>query len=182
MFGSSLYLAASNSHDEIVDAIFSAGIDVNALREDRHSPLFAAIKSQNKRVTEILIRAGAILNPESESWSGCVRRGKVSGNILIAAIQWGDHTLIKNLVEASADVNAFGNATEESFEKCSCITPLTAAVMRRDFYLINYLISAGAEVDPGCDCDPNIRTTLSAAVIDQDLELVDFLLRAGANP
>jgi ankyrin repeat protein len=181
MFGTSLYRAVSNNHDEIVDAILSAGMDVNAMGKVRHSPLFAAIKNQNKRVTEILINAGAILNPKSEPWPNCVQREKVSGNILIAAIQWGDHTLIKNLVEAGADVNAFGK-TSDYHSKCSCIRPLTAAVMKNDFDLVNYFISAGAEIDLPSDCDGKIMTTLSAAVGNQDFELVDFLLRAGANP
>jgi ankyrin repeat protein len=172
-----------NNHDEIVDAILSAGMDVSAMANVGHSALLAAIKNRNKRITEILINTGAILNTKSEScFSNCFQHGNVSGEILITAIQWGDHTLIKNLVEAGADVNAFGTASPKTSSECFCIRPLTAAVIRKDFYLINYLISAGAEIDPGSDCNCKIMTTLSAAVRNQDFESVDFLLHAGANP
>jgi ankyrin repeat protein len=174
MFGRSLCMAVSNNHDEIVDAILSAGMDVSAMANVGHSALLAAIKNQNKRVTEILINAGAILKPKN---------GKVSGDILIAAIQWEDHALIKNLIEGGADVNAFGDSSAECYDsKCSYIRPLTAGVMRKDFYLINYLISAGAEIESSSDCYSQTMTTLSAAVRNQDFKLVDFLLRAGANP
>jgi ankyrin repeat protein len=182
MFGRSLYMAALNNQVEIIGTILSAGMEVNAMAKVEDSALLAAIKNQHKRVTEILINAGAMLNPKSESGSNCIQRGKASGNILITAIQLGDLTVIKNLVEAGADVNAFGNASTEPYWECSCIRPLTAAVMRKDFYLINYLISAGAVIDPGSDCDGKTMTVLSAAVRNQDFELVDFLLHAGANP
>jgi ankyrin repeat protein len=182
MSGRSLFLAASKKHVEIIDAILSAGMEVNAMAKVGHSALLEAIKNQHTRITDILINAGATLNPESSSFPNCIQRGNTSGNILITAIQWGDHTVIKNLVEAGADVNAFGNASKETYSECSCIMPLTAAVMRKDFYLINYLISEGAEIDPGSDCDGKIMTTLSAAVRNQDFESVDFLLHAGANP
>lgn len=134
---------------------------------------------EKKTTIRRFINAGAILSSENKAKPGCVGRHKVSGVLLVSAIEWGDYALIKGLIEAGANIDALGSS-DSIYWDCWCVTPLTAAIRKNDLNLVNYLIRAGAAINnpPGCMG----MTALSAAVRNRDLKLVDYLIQLGANP
>jgi ankyrin repeat protein len=83
-------MAVLNGHEAVVDALLSAGADVNVTTKHGQPLLLAVIRNQNKKVTKIIIKAGANLNKETRYSLYCSKRHKVSGDVLIAAIQWGE--------------------------------------------------------------------------------------------
>ncbi|RDL41644.1 uncharacterized protein BP5553_01623 [Venustampulla echinocandica] len=177
-FGKSLIIAVSKGRDEVADALCSAGADINAI------PLLLAIRKKNKRIVRNLISAGARLNTESKCLS-CYGYHKVSGNILISAIEWGDRTVIEDLLQAGANIDALGTYSERWITKCcfnSNMTPLAAAILAKDSNLVRYLISAGAAVNFPRDCMPTCIgvTPLVAAILTNDSNLVRYLISAGA--
>ncbi|KAH8745613.1 ankyrin repeat-containing domain protein [Hyaloscypha finlandica] len=190
-FGQSIRMAVSNHHDKVVDALLSANADVNATNDVGKTALLAATQNQNKRIIGNLTSytsAGALLNTESKCCFVCMsnnKHHKVFGDVLIAAIQWGDYSVVKGLVEAGANIDALGKVSGGSrmgWYGCSCMTALTAAMMAKDSILVDYLMGEGAAVNNPPNCVTTSMTPLSAAVRNRNLELVDSLIQQGADP
>ncbi len=93
----------------------------------------------------------------------------VSLRPLSLAIQYnGNPQIIKELIEAGADVNA---------RDSSLIPPLMGAVYANDFEIIKILIIAGADVNAQ---DGQGRTALTWARLERKWEIVKMLIEAGA--
>jgi ankyrin repeat protein len=97
------------------------------------------------------------------------------------AIRWGDDSVIEKLLNAGASLNAPG-ATDNYMAqyKCTCITPLTAAIMEENLPLVDKLISMGAAVNNPSDFASGSMTPLTAAIMEENLPLVDKLISMGA--
>ncbi len=151
----------------------------------RGTGILIAIQIRDKRLTETLISAAAMLNIESECCTICQeldRRHNVSGTTLISAIEWGDFNVVSSHVKAGARVDALGIRSSTSPHECMCTTPLAVAIMGKDSTIINFLLSEGAPVNNPPGPLRTSLTPLSAAVRSRDLELVDHLIERGANP
>ena len=85
------------------------------------------------------------------------------GDALRAAIQWGNLSLIKELIWMGIDV---GEAA------------LEVSVEKKDMKCTQLLLDAGANVN--CKCTGS--SALRAAVSNNDIGMVDYLLSVGANP
>ncbi|KAH8821773.1 ankyrin repeat-containing domain protein [Xylogone sp. PMI_703] len=167
--GNSVFLAVSNSDEEILNLLLSAGADIN-----NTMALTKAIQDKNKNMFEVLIQRGAKLN--QEIYCRLCGLDRISGWPLVAAIEWGDESVIDTLLASGADIDAlkhyvFGDG---------CRSPLTTAILKRNRDLVYRLIHLGAVVNNPIDF-PNHHTSLSAAIHIGDLQLARFLINAGAD-
>ncbi|OBT65062.1 hypothetical protein VE03_05223 [Pseudogymnoascus sp. 23342-1-I1] len=185
-FGGSLYWAISNRRDEVVDTLLCAGADVNGMISRGRTPLLAAIDTENEALLERLIGMGALLNSDAPYSAACSGIHGVSGHELTAAISWGNSIVINRLLEMGADIEAFGSLRYHRTDSCSCIRPLTAAIMAKNSDLVNELIRRGVKINNALDYGPlpyGLRMTpLAAAFQSRDFEMVDFVIKEGANP
>lgn len=202
-FGDSLYLAISKRQDEVIDTLLSAFANVNTMGPGGQTPLFAAIRTRNKKVLERLMGMGAKLNPRVPSATSCSGVHDLSGNALIAAIGQGDSDVVKYLLDWGADTEAFGvdhlhgsvhRRERETYgitglfllrHPCYCIRPITAALVANNSDLVYDLIRRGVKINNPLDgYSPNPRsrmTPLAAAILIRDPEMVNLIIREGAN-
>lgn len=187
-FGECVLLAVRNGWDDIVDILLSAGADVNDVFLGE-TALRVAIEKKNQKTILKLIKANSLLSTEITDdddrgiTSSCFYHHKVCGDPLIMAIEWGDNFVVEKLLNAGASIDALGSvAGLRRFSACECITPLTAAIMRKNLNLVDSLISRGAAVNNPPNSADTSMTPLAAAVRIQHSELMESLLQRGANP
>jgi len=172
----------------MLDTLLSAGADVNAVSDSGQTALVTAIRKRNRNAALALIDANSITCTETtlnrnnkKSTSSGVHHHEVHGDALILAIQWGDDSVVEKLLNAGASVNALGAADDYMAQcKCTCITPLTAAIMEENLPLVNKLISMGAAVNNPSDSASSSMTPLTAAIMEENLPLVNKLISMGA--
>jgi ankyrin repeat protein len=172
----------------MLDTLLSAGADVNAVSDSGQTALVTAIRKRNRNAALALIDANSITCTETtlnrnnkKSTSSGVHHHEVHGDALIMAIQWGDDSVVEKLLNAGASVNALGAADDYMAQcKCTCITPLTAAIMEENLPLVNKLISMGAAVNNPSDSASSSMTPLTAAIMEENLPLVNKLISMGA--
>ncbi|KFY48610.1 hypothetical protein V495_01191 [Pseudogymnoascus sp. VKM F-4514 (FW-929)] len=192
-FGDSLCLAILTGHDDVIDTLLSAGADVNAIGPKGVTPLFAAIKSKNQNLSNRLRGMGAVSNSKSPCDSVCSAVHGISGDALITAILGDNAVAVNQLIENGADIEAFGTTSERKDDNhCTCIRPLTAALITKKMDLLHYLIRRGVKINNPLEGTftrieqatlISVRMTpLAAAVYSRDCEVVDFLIHRGANP
>ncbi|OBT56680.1 hypothetical protein VE04_03557 [Pseudogymnoascus sp. 24MN13] len=209
-FGDSLYFAILNRRSEVIDALLSAGADVNAMTAKGQTPLFAASMTKNNEILDRLMEMGAILNPKAPHSTACFKIHSISGDALVAAIQRGHNDVVKHLLERGADIEAYGGIvdfgdTDYKHEHlCHCIRPLTAAIMANKLDLVQDLIQRGVRINSPLDympesIEPQIRplvgatqtvlasdkvrrTPLCVAIWTGNTRMVDLIIREGANP
>jgi ankyrin repeat protein len=188
--GGAVLRAVDCGNDRMLDTLLSAGADVNAVSVSGQTALVIAITHGNRNVALRLIDANSITCTETtlnrkdkKSTSSGVHHHEVRGDALIMAIRWGDDSVIEKLLNAGASLNAPG-ATDNYMAqyKCTCITPLTAAIMEENLPLVDKLISMGAAVNNPPDSASSSMTPLATAVREGHIDLVGHLIRSGANP
>lgn len=81
---------------EMVDYAINRGADINAIRNDGHTPLSLACAYKNPKIVEFLLSQGARVD-------GAVKNGFVP---LVEACMQGDTQIIQQLLEKNADLNA----------------------------------------------------------------------------
>jgi ankyrin repeat protein len=135
-FGDSVYCAIGYGNHDILDTLLSAGADINAVSDSGQTALVTAISGRNRKAVLRLIDANSITCTETEldrndkkPTSSSVHHHEVRGDALIMAIQWGDDFVVEKLLNAGASVDALG--TDDDDRGCTCITPLTAAIMKK---------------------------------------------------
>ncbi|KAH8753943.1 ankyrin repeat-containing domain protein [Hyaloscypha finlandica] len=189
--GGAVLRAVDCGNDQMLDTLLSAGADVNAVSDSGQTALVTAIRKRNRNAALGLIDANSITctettlnrNDKKSTSSGVhqLHHHKVHGDALIMAIQWGDDSVVEKLLNAGASVDALGtDAYDRGKYGCTCITPLTAAIMKKNLPLVDKLISMGAAVNNPFDSAPTSRTPLTAAIMEQNLPLVNKLISMGA--
>jgi ankyrin repeat protein len=168
--GYALFAASKAGHEEAALLLIDAGANVNVYSgpsSDNGPPLYEALKRKMGGLVRALLNVDADVNWGSDRYSEPWRPP-----CLQFAIEWGDHSIIKDLIFAGANVNAAINLYNIQ-------APLSAAVMKGDTELIRLLLAKGADVN-----NPSARhsTALAAAVINGDINLIRFLLEEGAEP
>jgi ankyrin repeat protein len=164
--GSSLHIAIANGRNDIVEMLLAAGAEVNTV-----SPLLAAIRRKDAHIARKLLAAGAAVNAIATIDTDYGRQ--YTTTVLPAAVAWGYHPLIRDIISAGAEVSA--PECEESQ------TALSVAVERRDVVAIQLLIDAGADVNASAATLFG-RTALEAAVRNNDIDMAHYLLSIGADP
>jgi ankyrin repeat protein len=161
--GSSLYNAIANGRNDITEVLLAAGAEVNT-----GFPLWAAIRRKDAHLARKLLAAGAAVNAIDTSYGR-----QLTTTVLPAAVAWGYHPLILDIISAGAEVNA--PECKESQ------TALSVAVGRRDVVTIQLLIDAGADVNASAATLFG-HTALEAAVRNNDIDMAYYLLSIGADP
>ena len=171
---------------------YTTGLDLNGALE-------SAILANQEALALMLLDAGADVNegiPEDGAlntssrtlfWALCGKNANIVWSILEAdvnissedlreAVEWGNHSIIEELISMSVDVNA-SNEDDE----CSA---LVISVEEKDTKSMQLLLNAGADVNSvGQGGRGGLRkTALTAAVTNGDVEMVEHLLSIGADP
>jgi hypothetical protein len=152
-----LYVASHEGLANTINALLTAGADVNAEGEYGTS-LYAAAEKGHTETAQVLVEAGADVNA----------KGVRCGTALYAAVMRGHTKVVQVLVEAGADVNAEGEYG----------TSLYAAVEEGHTETVQVLGEAGADVSAE---GGRYGTALQAAAARGDKEVVQVLLEAGAQ-
>lgn len=154
-----LLRAAQNQRNAVVDALISAGADVNAIPfREKTTALGFAVNGNDKDMAEVLIRAGADVNPESDS------------SYLVNAVEYGLYGVAGVLLAAGIDVERTFNG----------FTALHRASLVSDEHAVELLIAAGANPN---SIDENGSTPLHlVATTGIDREgMARMLIHAGAK-
>ena len=155
--GCALAIAIREGQDKAVTMLMDAGAGINAGVSSIGSPLTEAIARHNAGLVRLLLEAGALPNICEERTLGL-------------AVQWGDHSIVKSLILAGADVDM-----RDDLDK----TPLAYAVDSQDQELARLILDAGADINGtfwyGGDY-------LKLALRNGDVSMACYLLRRGADP
>ena len=125
-----------------------------------NTDLGLTLERRNLIVARALLEAGVTLKKEP---------------VILKAVKWGDHSLVRDLIAAGADVNELGDLE---------VGALIEAVYEEDEELIEILLEAGADINR-CYYKEEQRsyiTALSAAMSEDNVEMVRVLLKYGASP
>jgi ankyrin repeat protein len=195
ILGSSLALAIIHGHLEMVDVLLGEGADVNASIEDvpddpddpdtperTVTPLHLAIESGNRELIQKLLHHGA------------KARSQFAGNLLVAAIQYGDHDIIQLLAEKAPPnepglfdlVLAF---EEHDFDISESdhgwLCPLAASIIKEEWALMTQLLQGepflGSERRSDVPRGERCFTPLWASIFQGNITLARWLINNGAE-
>jgi len=166
-----LQAACLRGHEEIVQILLENGADVHASggnNSERNAFELACgtTTSYQERIVEMLLAAGAVVNPPSVTRYG----GRTP---LQAASEAGHVSLVRKLLELGADVNAPASTS-------SGITALQGAVWRGHHAVVDILLQSGAEVNSPPAKYKGV-TALQAACLIGDERMVELLLQRDAH-
>jgi ankyrin repeat protein len=155
-----LHWAAQREQSDKVNALISAGANVNAGNRYGVTPLLLAVTTGNAPITQALLKAGADVRAIAPG----------TGSVLSMAARTGNPEVIKLLLAAGADANFA--------QPISGQTPLMWAAAEGHSEAVKALLAGGAAVDAK---SLDKRTALFYAVRKGDINSVKVLLAAGAN-
>jgi ankyrin repeat protein len=203
-----LYWGVQENRPDIVQALVSAGANVNTRNQYGITPLAWALTDGNAAIAEQLLKAGAdprVPVPEM-------------GTALLAAAHIGNPDLIKALLKSGVNVNeaepktgqtALMWAAAEGHNQAAKVlltaganfrvrsakgdTALFFAVRRGDVGVVDALISAGADVNERAEPEAVAAkggmkgsipgdSMLVVAIVNGHFGVADFLLKKGADP
>jgi len=171
--GHALTAAILFDQNDATEMLLTACADVNEEGSLEFDPLSAAISRKNSLLIRRLLAAGAVVNKTNYINGFQGDFFPVITTVLPAVVSWGDYSLIQEIINAGADINAPGYPKGE--------TALAVAIQRGDARIFELLIDAGANAnaDTALIYGP---TALEVASRHNDLSMVQFLLGLGADP
>ena len=165
--GYALIAAIRSERDEFAKLLIDAGAEVDTvLRSDdgfHGPPLLEALKRRKEALLMWLLDADADLRVSAHEEPP-----------MVLAVEWGNRSVIDNLIFMGADVNARFKPYDDPPR-----TALTVAVKRQDYDLIHHLLDSGADINTSNVGDGGLA--LLAAAENGDIEMVKFLLDQGAT-
>ncbi len=188
---------------EITRFLLEAGADIDAFDPYRRTALQVAVADEDVEAVQILIAAGADIDGPAGDLAFEAAEIREIYAVLRTPIQQasltGNTEIVQILVSEGANVNAFlregynkpdpweqyrryqwnryAEFEDTQFYEDIMMTPLQAAVSRRDPALVQILLAAGADVDAeGCGDTPS---QMAAAL--GEAELVEILVKYGAD-
>jgi ankyrin repeat protein len=172
--GRALTAAILLGQNDATEMLLTAGADVaDEENLEEFSPLSAAVSRENSHLIRRLLAAGAAVNNTHFMDGFGQEFFRIITTVLPAVVSWGDYSLIQEIINAGANVNAPGYPKGE--------TALAVAIQRGDARIVGILIDAGADAnaDAALIYGP---TALEVASRNNDLSMVQFLLGLGADP
>ena len=155
--------AIKQGHLSVASHLLEKGIDPNVIIRGE-TPLYLAAESGNLAICELLIKAGAKLNPPTQTQP------------LTAAVRHDLSKIADLLIKQGADVNHLPYFGSDSH----AYTALVTALLASNQPMVKKLLAAGA--DPN-RCDPRYSISpLHFAVVSSNQELLRMLLEAGGDP
>ena len=146
---SALTVSITKGHDEIAMTLIKAGADVNWCTEsyDTRLPLSAALDRRNRDLVYAILERDQANSPSYTTF-------------LIQAIEWGEDSVVYDLLSMAADSSSPG--------------VIHAAVMAKNKKVVTYLVEEYGAYLAGC--------TLESAVTSKDMDVLRHLLSLGADP
>ena len=172
-----LALAITGGNEEIIAAVLEANdfrlynLGIKSLR--------AALRSKNTRLFRTLLERTPEVN---HSWMMSYElECRSTFSIMPGVVSLGDLQLIKEALNAGADINGLDFTYEEYHIKAYPESALTAAIKLDRYDLVEYLATLGA--DPN-DLELRLQgqTALATAVESGSKAMMDFLISLGADP
>lgn len=155
---SMLHWATLGRKLEMVDALLTAGADVNwPGLFDGQTPLYVAVSVASKELVDKLLKAGANPNLGKLSVVGSTAPDapvEVLTSPLLKSIEWGGSDIAALLIAAGADVN---QGDQDGY------TPLTLATERANEAVVKLLLKSGASIEV---CGPTGRSVYDMATTD----------------
>ena len=158
-----LVISIRNGYEEVALTLLKAGADVNCPASPNLGPaLIEALHQKNKNLVLTIMECDVYVN-----------QGGSKSSPLEAAAEWGDVSIIKNLLLMGADVNAFTDPFDRQ-------TAVTLAVRAKNWPLVKFLVENGAQLNGSVDS--HRRPPLTAAIANEDIDMMQYLLDLGADP
>lgn len=154
-----LHIAARTGNLVAAQYWLANGADVNALNNNRESPLYVAIDKENSKVADFFLRKGAQFTTDVET-----------ANPVIIAAYRGQTKLLRKMLKGGGDPNA---TDKRNLGKTPLGVSLTGYIARL------LLATDGIEIDKA---DANGQTALHDAAGRGYLNVVEWLIASGANP
>ncbi|MEZ6058502.1 MAG: ankyrin repeat domain-containing protein [Planctomycetaceae bacterium] len=126
----SLIRAVKSNDVAQIQALISAGVNVNAVGTDESTPLFVAIDSTNFEAFEVLLKNGADPNQATKTGMTAVFRAAE----VRKASRW---------LQATLDHGGNPNQTKPIEMNCGRVTPLFYAIRARSILNVEVLINNG---------------------------------------
>lgn len=162
VLNSALRISIRKGYEEVALTLLKAGADVNwrwdrrKSRDDVSPVLREALRQKNKTLVLKIMECDADINILS----------------MEAAAEWGDVSIIENLLSMGADINHFLDS--------GVGTAVTVAVRAKNRPLVEFLVENGARLD--LPVDSGKCSSLMAAISNEDIDMMRYLLDLGADP
>lgn len=130
MKNTALHIAVENGSKDVVNALITAGANLDILNSSENTPLHIAIEKNDIELVKVLIAGGANLDVNGE--------GLFKTPILHAAIKKGNKEIVRALIAGGADLEI-----KKGFEG----TPLHCAIASGQVEIVEELIKAGASLE-----------------------------------
>ncbi len=169
--GHALTIATRDGRDEVAKILIDAGADANCGSGDGGGPpLFQVLKRRNADLVHLL------LDVDADSNYGLT--DELTSAIGLAA-EWGDHSVVKALIFAGANVDDRENKRSN--------TALAIAMKRQDPVLVQLLLDSGADVNNQMSrvylgSQVHGVSALEAAAENGDVSMARYLFDQGADP
>ena len=166
--------SAESRGAELLQILIGAGVDVNARTSNHQKPLGAVIEARHidredrVRMAELLVAAGARLNPESED----------DYAVLSSAAAQGMPRAVEVLLEAGADPTMYDAPSSGRIRAVSMAH--TSGDQDSGWEIVPILVDGGA--DPNSYDRKSGMSMLGKAALDNRPDAVALLLKAGADP
>ena len=156
-----LFIACQNAYVNIVKLLLERGASPNFLTPiTKLTPLHAAAINGNTEIIQILIKAGAYVNP----------KGLVTP--ISFAVSHGNFDAVVTLINEGAKINIHQSNDNVRY------SPLYVACAKGYLNIVMFLVESGAKIEIK---DTNNATPLIVASIKNYSRIVEFLVNRGAN-
>ena len=170
-YGNALQAASFAGHSEIVKMLAGAGVDVNHKGgSQRGTALVCASGSGHLSTIQLLFDLGTPPGPTQDN-----------ANAMVAASKKCDEDAVSILLQNGGNINCSdGKAT--SVTKGNELTPLSAACLKSDAHMVEFLLARGADANIVCPTHGSaLLAALSVPKRRCNLDVVRTLLLAGAR-
>jgi ankyrin repeat protein len=191
VYGRSILFSIRHNRRVVLDLLLENGADVDAGDaefERFEVPVLVAIEKGDVELVRKLIRAGAKLDYEQSCRRTCNDQESCDdqerlGSMLVAAIQAGNLAVTEEILGERININGTAAYSLNFMTKECCCSPITMAIMKRNWTLVDRLRRGGATLN---STSQNLDvvdyyTPLWAAVYQENFELVKSLIEAGAE-
>ena len=164
--GSALCISIRNGYQEVALTLLKAGAEVHWQRSDYAGSLdpalIGALHQRNKTLVLEIMECDVDVEEKTRSNTSPLR----------AAAQWGDVSIIKDLLSMGADINACTKYMDG--------TAIIVAVRAKNRPLVGFFVENGARLDFVVASQQ--WTPLMAAISNEDIDMMRYLLDLGADP